>query len=142
MFQGHGLEAFRKGHGLDYFSTGSTLAAPVNTVLPAVTPAPTAESGTTLTCARGTWTGYPAITYTYQWKRDGTNISGATSSTYTTIVADEGTDVTCLVTGTNSEGSDTGLSNAVSISAPTTVTADSGTVKADTTAIRADGSFV
>lgn len=37
-------------------------------------------------------------TATYQWKRDGVNIGGATSATYTTQGADTGTDLTCAVT--------------------------------------------
>lgn len=81
------------------------LAAPVNTVAPTLSPSGTQDTGTLLTATTGTWTGNPTPTYAYQWLRGGTNISGATSSTYTLQVADEGQTITCRVTGTNSEGS-------------------------------------
>lgn len=38
-------------------------------------------------------------TLSYQWKRDGVNISGATSQTYTLVSADEGYAITCAVSG-------------------------------------------
>lgn len=71
--------------------------------------------GETLTAEVGV-TGYPTPSLTYQWKRDGVDISGATSSTYTAVEADDGTDLTVTVTATNSEGSDNATSAAVSIS--------------------------
>jgi hypothetical protein len=40
----------------------------------------------------------------YQWLRDGDEIGGATSDTYTTTSADEGTVVQCRVTASNGEG--------------------------------------
>ena len=43
--------------------------------------------------------------YTYQWKRNGTAISGATSMTYTTVTADLGDTLTCTVIASNSAGS-------------------------------------
>jgi hypothetical protein len=43
--------------------------------------------------------------YTYQWKRGGVAISGATSSTYTLQAADNNTQITCTVTGINTYGS-------------------------------------
>lgn len=86
--------------------------APSNTVAPAVTG--TTTTGQTLTCTTGTWTGDPTITYAYQWKRNGSNISGATSSTYVLQVADEGTSVKCTVTATNGVGSASADSNTVS----------------------------
>lgn len=81
------------------------LSAPVNTTLPAITG--TFETGQTLSVSDGTWTGDPAPTFTYQWTRGGVDISGATSNTYTLVVADEGSVIDCDVTGTNSQGSAT-----------------------------------
>jgi hypothetical protein len=81
------------------FSGGSYGAAPVNTVAPAVTG--TATVGQTLSTTNGTWTGAPAPTFTYQWQRVTTNISGATSSTYTLVAADAGNTIRCVVTATN-----------------------------------------
>jgi hypothetical protein len=87
--------------GILLMSVGSTYAsAPVNTVAPAVTGA--AGVGQTLTTTNGTWTGSPAPTFTYQWQRVTTNISGQTASTYVTQVADIGSTLRCVVTATNS----------------------------------------
>ena len=74
-------------------------SAPVNTVAPAVTG--TASFGSTLTTTNGTWTGAPAPTFTYQWQRVTTNISGATSSTYVLVAADVGNTIRCVVKATN-----------------------------------------
>jgi hypothetical protein len=84
---------------------------PANTVAPALSG--TAEVGQTLTCSTGTWTGDPTITYAYQWKRDGVNISGATANTYLLDVLDEGENILCTVTATNGVGSDSEDSNTV-----------------------------
>lgn len=99
--------------------------APVNTVAPAVTG--TATIGSVLTTTNGTWTGSPAPTFTYQWQRGGVNIGGATASTYTSVTADDGTTVTCVVTGTNVAGNSTGTSNgkAITYPAPTNTVAPS-----------------
>lgn len=74
-------------------------APPVNTVAPVVSG--TATFGQTLTTTNGTWTGLPAPTFTYQWQRVTTNISGATSSTYVLVAADVGNTIRCVVTATN-----------------------------------------
>jgi len=51
--------------------------------------------------------GNGVITYTYQWQRDGVDISGETGTTYTwTLANDAGTDITCVVTASNDGGSD------------------------------------
>ena len=103
------------GFGEIYESSaaGDTLlgsaAGPVNTVAPAISG--TAERGETLTSTTGTWTGTGTITYAYQWKRDGSNISGATSSTYILVAADDNANITCLVTATDDAGSNSQLSN-------------------------------
>lgn len=83
--------------------------APTNTVAPAITG--TAQEGQTLTCSTGTWTGSP--TYTYQWKRNGSNIGSATNSTYTLVTADVGQSIKCTVTATNILGSASADSNTV-----------------------------
>lgn len=103
---------------------------PENTVAPTVS-GDTAQ-GSTLTCSPGTWA-LPSpysggtngtITYTYQWTRDGGDISGATSSTYVTQAADIGTAVGCKVLGVNDGGSDsaeqTASSNTISVVSSTT----------------------
>ena len=84
-------------------------SGPVNTVAPVISG--TAERGETLTSTTGTWTGTGIITYTYQWKRNGSDISGATSSTYVLVAADDNANITCLVTATDVGGSSSQLSN-------------------------------
>ncbi|WP_103171622.1 hypothetical protein [Paracoccus sp. SY] len=55
------------------------------------------------------------ISYTYQWRRGSTNITGATGETYTRVAADAGTTTTCRVTATDLNGSTvyttTGIAN-------------------------------
>lgn len=87
------------------------LGAPVNTVAPAVTPT-SGASPQTLSVTNGTWTGNPTITYTYQWVLGGSNIGGATSSTYNTTGAGS---YACKVTATNGVGSSVATSNTATI---------------------------
>jgi hypothetical protein len=81
---------------------------PVNTVAPVVSG--TASFGSTLSTTDGTWTNTPTISY--KWQRNGVDISGATSSTYTLVAADVGNPIRCVVTGTNGDGSSSAISNA------------------------------
>lgn len=82
-------------------------------------------SGETVSVDNGTWAGYPTATFTYQWKNNGVDISGATSQTYTIQAGDVGDLITCAVTATNSEGSSTETTASVtgspSASAPVNV---------------------
>jgi hypothetical protein len=84
---------------------------PTNTVAPVISGTQTV--GQTLTATNGTWVGTPTITFTYQWKRNGSNIGGATSSTYLLVSADQGggTTIQCVVTGTNGIGNSNANSN-------------------------------
>lgn len=86
---------------------------PVNTVAPAVsaTSLSVAAAGVA-SCTTGTWTEAPT-SYTYQWRRGGTNIGGAAGSTYTLQAADVGLLITCNVTAINAAGSAQQLSNAI-----------------------------
>lgn len=81
---------------------GGATPGPVNTAAPAITG--TVLVGQTLTCSSGTWTGTGTITYAYQWLRDGAAIAGATSSSYTLVVADANTSLSCRVSATDDEG--------------------------------------
>jgi hypothetical protein len=70
----------------------------------------------TLSATTGTWTG-AGNTYTYQWQRSAdasswTDIRGATLSSYTLGVADEGGWVRVVVTASNVEGANSQASNA------------------------------
>jgi lysophospholipase L1-like esterase len=76
-------------------------AVPVNIVLPAISG--TAQVGQTLTTSNGTWTNSPT-SFAYQWQREGSNIGGATSSTYTLALADLASLVTVRVIARNGTG--------------------------------------
>lgn len=88
--------------------------APANTVAPAITPTNPDTTGTTMTVSNGTWTGSPSG-YTYQWKRSGTNIAAATNNTYSLAAADNATNLTCVVTATNANGSTPATSNTIAV---------------------------
>ena len=85
--------------------------APTNTVLPAVSGA--LSVGSVLTASSGTWTGTATITYAYQWQRGGSDISGATASSYTLMTADLGAMMNVVVKATNVAGSVSANSAAV-----------------------------
>lgn len=99
-------------------SASSTLTNPItgppaDTVAPTVSGSPT--QGSTLTATLGTWTGYPAPTLAVQWQRcistGCSNVSGATTTSYTLTAADVGAQFRVTVTGTNSVGAASKNSN-------------------------------
>lgn len=78
--------------------------APINTSLPTISG--TTQVGSTLYVSVGSWNAQPAVSsYSYQWQRGTSNISGATGSSYTLVSADFGNTIRCVVTATNSVGS-------------------------------------
>lgn len=85
----------------------ASIPAPVNKIAPTITG--TAQVGNTLTVGVGNWVGAPT-SFTYQWKRGGTNIASATASTYALVSADLGNTITVTVTGTGEAGSGSGTS--------------------------------
>ena len=107
------------GSGLDWSSvTSRTLYLSTTATNTAATGKPsisgTAQAGETLTAAKGTIAdddGLPA-TLNYQWVRvDGSNetdISGATSSTYTLVAADVGKKIKVKASFTDNGGTDEG----------------------------------
>ena len=97
-----------------YLAIGNDVA-PTNQIAPAI--ASSGSTGDTLTVTAGTWHAIPAATLSYQWQRDGVDISGETGTTYTLVGADEGTTITVVETATNTEGSATATSNGCSASA-------------------------
>lgn len=99
------------------------MAAPVNTILPAITG--TVLVGQVLTSDNGTWTG--ATSYAYAWYRAGVAIVGATSATYTITTADIKTTLSCRVTATNVDGS-TPADSASTISIPSTLIIETGAI--------------
>ena len=92
---------------------------PSNSTAPSISG--TAEVGNELTCSNGSWDGRgdDSITYSYQWNRDSSAISGATSSAYTLTSSDAGTTITCTVTATNFAGSTSATSQGVECPAAT-----------------------
>lgn len=78
-------------------------ASSVPTILVAPVVSGNRQVGQLLSTTNGTWANTPTG-YTYQWKRDGSNISGATASTYTLVELDAGTLITCAVTASNGAG--------------------------------------
>jgi len=86
--------------------------APTNSVAPVVSG--TTGLGDLLSCTTGTWAG-TSITYTYQWKRGGVDIVGETASTHTIVALDQGENITCLVTATNTAGANSQVSNTVAV---------------------------
>jgi hypothetical protein len=93
-----------------------------NSVLPVISGA--LDYGNVLTCSTGTWTGTPAPTYTYQWQNAGSNISGETANTYTSVFGDVGDTITCEVTATNAFNSVMAESAGVVISDPLAPSSD------------------
>jgi hypothetical protein len=100
---------------------GST-STPTEVAPPIVTG--TYTVGSILQCSQGTWTGGPGITF--QWLRNSTSITGATSASYTIQSVDISDILTCRVTATNNIGPATYIttnSTAVSASTPPALTA-------------------
>lgn len=98
---------------------------PVNSVAPALSGIQT--QGQTLTTSTGTWSNSPTG-YTYQWKRAGSNIFGATASTYVLVSGDVGQAITCAVTASNGNGPGTpAVSNSVTPNATLTISGSPGT---------------
>ena len=101
-------------------------SAPHNTAAPSI--AGTSLAGDVLTCSNGSWTGegmlsvqsgWPLTTpFGYQWLREGSAISGATSSSYMVQSADEGHSLACEVTASNAAGHEASKSSSISVPVP------------------------
>ena len=76
-------------------TTAVTVGGLVNTPTPTVSGTP--KVAVPLTATTGIWD--DGVTLAYQWTADGTDISGATSSTYTPVAGDVGKVITVKVTG-------------------------------------------
>jgi hypothetical protein len=90
---------------------------------PALLTAPTisgsAEVGGTLRCSEGTFSGDQPLSYSYRWLRDGSSLSGATSSSYEVASGDMGHQLACGVTASNPYGNASGTSAAVAVAVVT-----------------------
>lgn len=99
--QGKKLEARLTAYDWDYSDNSyfNRVAVTVPLTLAGATPtiAGTPAVGSTLTASTGTWT--TGTTFTYQWLRAGTAITGATAATYPLVAADQGKAISVRVTG-------------------------------------------
>lgn len=92
-------------------ATPTAATAPSNLLPPSIS-ASALTTGSVLTAVEGVWDDEPT-SFTYQWKNAGSNISGATSKTYTLVSGDSGDAITVTVTAANSAGSASATSAAV-----------------------------
>ena len=90
-------------------------SVPQNLDVPAIYPSvPPAVVGSNLNCTMGNWFAVPT-SYTYQWKRGATNV-GSNAASYRVAAGDAGSNITCVVTATNANGSTAApASNALAI---------------------------
>lgn len=106
------------GSDVDFSNTLTGNAAVAPTISNAGTISGTRGDGLTITGSAPAASGNPAPTFSYQWQSFSTgswsDISGATSANYTDTTATEGLLIRRQVTATNSAGSDTDVSNALS----------------------------
>ncbi len=109
------------GVAFDFDATFSIVAwsAVSNSIAPAISGS--AKQGVTLSVSNGTWSGSPTPSFSYQWKRAGSTITGATSSTYTLQSADVGSAITCTVTASNGFSSASATSSATTSVTKTTL---------------------
>jgi hypothetical protein len=108
-FIGWFVTAFASGSefAIDDFGGTPGIPPPVNTAVPTISG--TTRLGDTLKASNGSWDNSPT-SYAYQWKRNGSNIPGATKPTYNVKTTDQGTTLTVTVTATNANGSATATS--------------------------------
>lgn len=86
--------------------------APIVSTLPAITGNPT--EGLSVSCSTGTWSNSP-LSYAYQWKLNGSDIVGATASSYTLQIGQANQQLSCTVTTTNASESNSASSNSVTV---------------------------
>lgn len=109
----------RKSSTAENGSPAPAAVAPTVTTQPSITGGTT--TGSVLTLNEGAASGTPAPTGAIQWLRGTTAISGATGATYTLVSGDVGQAISARVTWTNSAGSVSATSNAITGQAPATV---------------------
>lgn len=97
---------YKNGKPIVYqVASNNTPAPPVNIFLPVLEG--TGTVGVPITCNRGVWTGFPAISYTFDFWVDGISVQNTSSNLYVPQPSDDNKTVVCFVTGTNTQGSST-----------------------------------
>jgi hypothetical protein len=99
-------------------TTGAVLDGPVSLAAPAVTGTP--QVGTALATRPGLWAhdgaGAPPL-LEWQWQSDGTDIAGATGSTFTPGASEAGASLRVVETATDGNGTRMAISAPVAVSA-------------------------
>ena len=107
------------GAGVFIFDEADLASGPWPLVPPQIIDDGTPEDGDTLTLTPGLWTYDPDNgglgSPSYQWQRNGVNIAGATTLSYTLMAADAGTDIRVIETLADNNGTRTAASAAVSV---------------------------
>lgn len=94
---------YKNGKPIVYqVASNNTPAPPVNISAPFLEG--TGEIGTNVICRKGVWSGFPAITYTYDFKVGGLSVQNSSSNLYIPQPIDDGKVITCEVTATNTQG--------------------------------------
>ncbi len=98
-------------------------------VVPVLVAAPSLSGsgviGTTVTVAPGVWSGDPEPVIRLQWRRNGTDIAGATGTSHLVTGVDDRAALSCVVTASNTAGSATAETEALTVTrtAPVVVAA-------------------
>lgn len=104
------------GFGMSFDNSGAArkTTGVTNFTAPVISGSPV--QGQTLSSTTGTWgAGGKPLVYTYQWQGNGVNIGGATSSTYVLTATEVGKLITCVVTATTTNGSQSGSATSNSL---------------------------
>lgn len=101
------MDQFARARGIRAYSVRDYILAfgppPLNLAAPVASGLTVPTS--ILSVTDGTWSGYPAPTFTYQWNANGVPIVGATSNTYEVQIGDVGQTITATVFGSNATAS-------------------------------------
>jgi hypothetical protein len=96
-------------YSLTIVGVSTAVSPPICAARPHLLASP--QVGVELDCYDGDWSGNP--TFTYQWKRGGVAIMGATASSYTPVQSDVGMAISRSCVASNSAGSVNASSDAV-----------------------------
>lgn len=108
----------KNSQGTESAETGSVHiqgVPPINTTAPKVLGFVEPEVGDTVKCSPGKWAGVPTPTYSYQWLLNGAEIRSATGEAYVVAFPDQGRWLSCKVTASNREGTESTTSNSVHV---------------------------